>query len=73
MLLCDKVPEEEKHEGLQHDLGHLLTIGLWVQGSLTQEDWVVLWGHLELTGGVVPDLQKKTTANEENYTNSLAA
>merc|ERR1712177_67478 len=25
-------------EGLEHDLGHLLTVGLWVEGSLSQED-----------------------------------
>ena len=44
-------------EGLKHDLGHLFTVGLWVEGSLGQEDWVLLWGHSELiVEGVVPDL-----------------
>ena len=32
-------------EGLEHDLGHLLMVGLWVKGGLGQEDWVLLWGH----------------------------
>merc|ERR1719249_95191 len=44
-------------EGLKHDLGHLLPVGLGVEGSLSQEDRLLLWGNTELVvEGVVPDL-----------------
>merc|ERR1719492_621063 len=43
-------------EGLEHDLSHLLPVGLGVEGSLSQEDWVLLGGHTELiVEGVMPD------------------
>ena len=29
-------------EGLKHHLGHLLAVGLRVEGGLGEEDWVVL-------------------------------
>ena len=44
-------------EGLEHNLGHALTVGLGVQRSLGQKNWVLLWGDAELVvEGVVPDL-----------------
>merc|ERR1711931_106117 len=44
-------------ESLKHDLGHLLSVGLGVEGSLCQEDRVLLGGNSELiVEGVVPDL-----------------
>merc|ERR1719192_754520 len=44
-------------EGLEHDLGHLLPVGLGVKGSLSEENWVFLGGNTELiVEGVVPDL-----------------
>merc|ERR1719147_353489 len=44
-------------EGLEHDLGHLLPVGLGVEGSLSQEDGLLLGGNTELiVHGVVPDL-----------------
>merc|ERR1712243_498423 len=44
-------------EGFEHDLGHLLTVGLGVEGSLSQEDGLLLGGNTELVvEGVVPDL-----------------
>merc|ERR1712219_17393 len=44
-------------EGLEHDLGHLLPVGLRVEGSLSEEDRLLLGGHTELVvHGVVPDL-----------------
>merc|ERR1719187_2181354 len=44
-------------EGLEHDLGHLLAVSLGVEGSLGQEDGLLLGGHAELVvEGVVPDL-----------------
>merc|ERR1712088_749327 len=44
-------------EGLEHDLSHLLTVSLGVEGSLSQEDGLFLWGNTELiVEGVMPDL-----------------
>merc|ERR1719297_459254 len=44
-------------EGLEHDLGHLLTVSLGVEGSLSKKDWLFLRGNTELiVEGVVPDL-----------------
>ena len=44
-------------EGLEHDLGHLLTVGLGVEGGLSQQDWVLLRGNTQLiVEGVMPDL-----------------
>ena len=44
-------------EGLEHDLGHSLSVGLWVEWSLSQKDRVLLWGNSELiVKGVMPDL-----------------
>merc|ERR1719479_373942 len=44
-------------EGLKHDLGHLLPVGLGVEGSLSQKDGLLLGGNTELVvEGVVPDL-----------------
>jgi len=42
---------------LEHDLGHLLTVGLGVEGSLGEEDGVLLGSNAKLVvEGVVPDL-----------------
>merc|ERR1719192_1695940 len=44
-------------EGLKHDLSHLLTVSLRVEGSLSQEDRLFLRGNTELiVEGVMPDL-----------------
>merc|ERR1719205_142467 len=44
-------------EGLKHDLGHLFTVSLGVEGSLSEEDGLFLRGNTELiVEGVVPDL-----------------
>ena len=44
-------------EGLEHDLRHLLTVGLGVEGGLCEQDRVLLGGHTQLVvEGVVPDL-----------------
>merc|ERR1711956_197087 len=44
-------------EGLEHDLSHLLTVSLGVEGSLSEEDGLFLWGNTELiVEGVMPDL-----------------
>ena len=44
-------------EGLEDDLGHLLTVGLGVDGSLSEQHGVLLWGHTKLVvESVMPDL-----------------
>ncbi|KFW76207.1 hypothetical protein N305_10612, partial [Manacus vitellinus] len=44
-------------EGLKHDLGHLLPVGLGVEGGLGEQHRVLLGGHAQLVvEGVVPDL-----------------
>merc|ERR1712106_1011398 len=44
-------------EGLEHDLGHLLPVGLGVERSLSQEDGLLLRGYPQLViESVVPDL-----------------
>merc|ERR1712151_1252316 len=44
-------------EGLEHDLGHLLTVSLGVEGSLSEEDGLFLGGNTEfIVEGVMPDL-----------------
>merc|ERR1712158_62212 len=44
-------------EGFKHDLGHLFPVGLGVEGSFCQEDWLLLRCNTKLiVEGVVPDL-----------------
>merc|ERR1712218_138254 len=44
-------------EGFKHDLGHLLTVSLGVEGSLSKKDRLLLRGNTEfIVEGVVPDL-----------------
>jgi hypothetical protein len=44
-------------EGLEHDLGHLLAVGLRVERGLSEEDGVLLRGDTQLVvEGVMPDL-----------------
>merc|ERR1711877_33746 len=44
-------------EGLKHDLGHLFSVGLGVEGSFGQKNWMFLGGNTELiVEGVMPDL-----------------
>jgi hypothetical protein len=47
-------------EGLKHDLGHLLPVGLGVEGGLSEQGGVLLRGHAQLVvEGVVPDLMEE--------------
>ena len=44
-------------EGLKHDLSHLLTISLRVEGSLCEQHRVLFWGDSQLVvEGVMPNL-----------------
>merc|ERR1711892_210901 len=59
-------------EGLEHDLGHLLTVSLWVEGSLSQEDGLFLRGNTELiVEGVVPDLLQIVPVGDDSVLNGV--
>merc|ERR1712226_118901 len=43
-------------EGFEHDLGHALTIRLWIQRSLSKEDWMFFWGNTQfIVESVMPN------------------
>merc|ERR1719378_1452985 len=59
-------------EGLKHDLGHLLTVGLRVEGSLSKEDGLFLRGNTELiVEGVVPDLLHIIPVGDDSMLNGV--
>merc|ERR1719233_2704855 len=59
-------------EGLEHDLGHLLTVGLGVEGSLSKEDGLFLRGNTELiVEGVVPDLLHVIPVGDDSVLNGV--
>merc|ERR1719337_629648 len=59
-------------EGLEHDLGHLLPVGLGVKGSLSQEDGLLLRGNTELiVEGVVPDLLHIIPVGDDSVLNGV--
>merc|ERR1740128_860543 len=59
-------------EGLKHDLGHLLTVSLGVEGSLSQQDGLFLRGNTELiVEGVVPDLLHIIPVGDDSVLNGV--
>merc|ERR1712135_183128 len=59
-------------EGLEHDLGHLLSVGLGVEGSLSQEDGLLLGGNTQLVvEGVVPDLLHVVPVGDDSVLNGV--
>merc|ERR1712176_907674 len=59
-------------ESLEHDLGHLLTVSLGVEGSLSQEDGLLLGGNTELVvEGVVPDLLHIIPVGDDSVLNGV--
>merc|ERR1712117_617115 len=59
-------------EGLEHDLGHLLPVGLGVEGSLSQEDGLLLRGNTELVvEGVMPDLLHIIPVGDDSVLNGV--
>merc|ERR1712054_283297 len=59
-------------EGLKHDLGHLLTVGLGVEGSLSKEDGLLLRGNTELiVEGVVPNLLHIIPVGDDSMFNGV--
>merc|ERR1711920_188199 len=59
-------------EGLEHDLSHLLTVSLGVEGSLSQEDGLLLGGNTELiVEGVMPDLLHIIPVGDDTVLNGV--
>merc|ERR1739838_417430 len=59
-------------EGLEHDLGHLLTVSLGVEGSLSQKDGLFLRGNTELiVEGMVPDLLHIIPVGDDSVLNGV--
>merc|ERR1712128_116384 len=59
-------------EGLKHDLGHLLTVSLGVEGSLSQKDRLFLGGNTEfVVKGVVPDLLHIVPVGDDSMLNGV--
>merc|ERR1719376_205863 len=59
-------------EGLEHDLGHLLTVSLGVEGSLSEEDGLFLRGNTELiVKGVVPDVLHVIPVGDDSVLNGV--
>ena len=51
-------------EGLEHDLGHLLSVSFGVKRGLSQEDGVLLRGNSQLiVESMMPDLKKNKLEN----------
>merc|ERR1719245_1586386 len=59
-------------EGLKHDLSHLLTVSLGVEGSFSEEDGLLLRGNTELiVEGVVPDLLHVIPVGDDSVLNGV--
>merc|ERR1719168_580603 len=59
-------------EGLEHDLSHLLTVSLGVEGSFSEEDGLFLRGNTELiVEGVVPDLLHVIPVGDDSVFNGV--
>merc|ERR1712227_324519 len=59
-------------EGLEHDLGHLLSVGLGVEGSLGQENWMFLWSNTELVvESVMPDFLHVIPVGDNTVLNGI--
>ena len=59
-------------EGLKHDLGHLLPVGLGVQGGFCEQGGVLLGCHSQLVvEGVVPDLLHVVPVGDDTVLNGV--
>lgn len=59
-------------EGFKHDLGHLFSVGLGVEGSFGQQDGVLLRGNTELiVEGVMPDLFHIVPVGDDTVLNGV--
>merc|ERR1711922_11494 len=59
-------------EGLEHDLGHLFSVGLGVEGSLSEENRLLLRGNTELVvEGVMPGLFHVIPVGDDTVLNRI--
>merc|ERR1712168_1323441 len=59
-------------EGLEHDLGHLLTVSPGVKGSLSKKDGLLLRGNTEfIVEGVMPDLLHVIPVGDDSVLNGV--
>ena len=59
-------------EGLKHDLGHLLSVGLGVQGGFSEQGGVLLGCHTQLiVEGVMPDLLHVVPIGDDTMLNGV--
>merc|ERR1712117_912252 len=59
-------------EGLKHDLSHLLTVSLGVEGSLSEEDGLFLRGNTEfIVEGMMPDLLHIIPVGDDSVLNGV--
>merc|ERR1712113_685053 len=59
-------------KGLEHDLCHLLTVGIGVKGSFSKKDRLLLRGNTELiVEGVVPDLLHIIPVGDDSMLNRV--
>merc|ERR1711921_39066 len=59
-------------ERLEHDLGHLLPVGLGVEGSLSEQDGLLLGGNTQLVvEGVMPDLLHVVPVGDDSVLNGV--
>merc|ERR1719508_29058 len=59
-------------ESLEHDLCHLLTVSLGVEGSLSEQNGLLLRGNAELiVEGVVPDLLHIIPVSDDSVLNGV--
>merc|ERR1712156_1359957 len=59
-------------EGFEHDLSHLLTVSLGVEGSLGKEDGLLLGGNTEfIVEGVMPDLLHIIPVSDDTVFNGV--
>merc|ERR1719362_139579 len=59
-------------EGLEHELSHLLTVSLGIEGSLSQEDGLLIRGNAEfIVEGVMPDLLHIIPVSDDTMFNGV--
>merc|ERR1711997_960484 len=59
-------------EGLKHDLSHLLTVSLGVEGSLSKKDGLLFGGNTEfIVEGVMPDLLHTIPVGDDTVFNGV--
>merc|ERR1711923_37436 len=59
-------------EGFEHDLGHLLTVSLWVKWGFSQKNGLFFWCNTEfVVEGVVPDLLHVIPVGDDSMLNRV--